>query len=106
MSQLQLEPDQKRISKSNSESSNKSTKSNKNFPSLPGTTTISNRSQSSAVTGGNKNKLKKEPTPEAISFYGVRNFDLFQESTLKGLASGMTYPTFNTGSGVVKVRVA
>src|SRR6266576_2369383 len=52
-------------------------------------------------------KDKKVPAPEAITVYGVADFNIFQQAILSNLTAVANLPVFNTlGNGSIKVKAA
>src|SRR6266576_6823284 len=52
-------------------------------------------------------KDKKVPAPEAITVYGVKDFNIFQQAILSNLTAVANLPVFNTlGNGSIKIKAA
>src|SRR6266550_6198344 len=67
-----------------------------NVPSLP-------EAPTAQVTGKNR----KAPAPEAITVYGVVDFNIFQQAILNNLTTVAHLPVFNTlGNGSIKIKAA
>ena len=89
----------KRAPKSDSGSSNKSNQPKKIVPSPPETST--------SQTTKSDTKVKKVPAPEAITVYGVADFNKFQEAILNNHTEGSFYPVFTTlGNGTIQIKAA
>ncbi len=92
---------EKRASRSDSGSSNKSNQPKINDPTPPGAST------SQTETGKKGTKVKKVPAPEAITVYGVTDFNKFQEAILNNHTEGAFFPVFTTlGNGTIKIKAA
>ncbi len=67
-----------------------------NVPTLP-------EAPTAQVTGKNR----KAPAPEAITVYGVVDFNIFQQAILNNLTTVAHLPVFNTlGNGSIKIKAA
>jgi len=89
----------KRAPKSDYGSSNESNQSKINVPPPPETST--------SQTTKSDTKVKKVPTPEAITVYGVVDFNKFQAAILNNHTEGSFYPVFSTlGNGTIKIKAA
>ncbi|HYS59309.1 MAG TPA: hypothetical protein VEM27_01870, partial [Gemmatimonadales bacterium] len=90
---------EKRASRSDSGSSNKPNQPKINDPPPPGPSTLQ--------TENNDTKVKKVPAPEAITVYGVKDFNKFQEAILNNHTEGAFFPVFSTlGNGTIKIKAA
>src|SRR6266576_2009726 len=90
---------EKRASRSDSGSSNKPNQPKINDPPPPRPSTLQ--------TENNDTKIKKVPAPKAITVYGVKDFNKFQEAILNNHTEGAFFPVFSTlGNGTIKFKAA
>src|SRR6266576_5877242 len=90
---------EKRASRSDSGSSNKPNQPKINDPPPPGPSTLQ--------TENNDTKVKKVLAPEAITVYGMKDFNKFQEAILNNHTEGAFFPVFSTlGNGTIKIKAA